>query len=167
MKNITPGKFRTFFCLLACVAGLVSCSKSDSDSLEIVGDVVVQDKETDSETEYGMYVYVTSNLEIADATVTTPGTSGKTYQLTLTSNKYGAYYNPTDYSATMPTEGDYTIKVTSSSGESAETTDIVGDEKLTHISITSASVSSGTLSVTWNKVINANAYAVRILSSDK
>lgn len=168
---------KNFRNLLAGFAGLlvsstffVSCMKDSTTSLQAVGDIIVQDMKTDEGVKYGLVVYVTANFEIASGKVTAPGTGGKVYQLTTnSSNKYQCVYYPqaSDYTTDMPVKGDYTMEVTSTTGETLYGKDAVGDEKLTPIVIKTVDISPSVAKITWDKLTNADAYIVRLYSADK
>lgn len=159
-----------FSALLVGSTVLVSCMKDSTTNLQAQGDIIVQDIKTDAGVKYSLVVYVTANFEILSGKVTAPGTGGKVYQLTPTAtNKYECFFYPqaSDYTADMPAKGDYTMEVTSTTGETLYGKDAVGDEKLTPIVIKTVAISPSVTKITWDKVTNADAYVVRLYSEDR
>jgi hypothetical protein len=148
---------------------LVSCEDNDPVPLQAVADVIVQDMKTDAGVKYGVYVYAIANYDIKSAKVTAPGTGGKVYQLTATTNKQQFVFYPqaSDYTAEIPAKGDYTVEIVSTDGETITVKDAVGDEKLTPIVIKTAAMASQKLKTTWDKVTGADAYAVKLYSENK
>ncbi len=156
-------------CLSVVSVSMVSCIKDTPMQLQAVGDVVVQDMKTDAGIKYGLVVYVTANFDIKSGKVTGPGTPGKVYQLTATSDKgQFVYYMPAaEYTAEMPAKGEYTMEVTATTGETLYGKDVVGDEKLAPITIKTTSFDAHVLKTTWDKVTGAEAYIVRLYSENK
>ncbi len=168
MKNLK--KLRTgIICLSFLALALTSCIKDTEVALQGVADVIIQDKKTDQGVKYAIVVYASANHEIQSAKVTAPGTGGKVYQLTATSSKQQFVYIPqeSDYTSVLPVKGDYAIELITTDGETLTGKDVVGDEKLSPIVIKTATVASQTLKITWDKVTDASAYAIRIYSADK
>jgi hypothetical protein len=157
------------FGLLVSTLALVSCIKSTPVALQGVADVIIQDMKTDAGIKYGIVVYASANYDIASAKVTAPGTPGKIYQLTATSNKMQFVYTPqtANYTTDMPVKGDYTIEIVTAAGETLTGKDVVGDEKLTPIVIKTAAMASQKLKTTWDKVTGADGYVVRLYSANK
>ena len=118
---------------------------------------------------YAISVFASANVDIASAKVTSPGTPGKVYQLTATSNKMQFMYKPqaADYTTDMPVKGDYAIEIVTASGSTLTGKDVVGDEKLTPIVIKTATMTSQKLKTTWDKVTGADAYVVKLYSANK
>jgi len=166
-------KLRFFFteilCLTFGVFALTSCDDDDPAPLSAVVDVYIQDLKTDAGVKYGVVINATANYEIKTATVTAPGTDGKTYQLTATSNKRSFVFVPgtTDYTTELPVKGNYSYEITSVAGDKITGTDAVGEEKLAPIAIKTATMSGQKLKVTWDKLNGADSYMVRLYSSDK
>jgi hypothetical protein len=156
-------------CLSFGALTMVSCIKSTPVALQGVADVIIQDMKTDAGIKYGIYVYASANYDIASAKVTAPGTPGKIYQLTATSNKMQFVYYPTatDYTSDMPVKGDYSIEIVTAAGETLTGKDVIGDEKLTPIVIKTATMASQKLKTTWDKVTGADAYVVKLYSANK
>lgn len=161
--------FTSFCCLSVGTLVLVSCIKSTPVAPQGVADVIIQDMKTDAGIKYGIYVYASSNYDIASAKVTAPGTPGKIYQLTATSNKMQFVYKPqaADYASEMPIKGDYSIEIVTATGETLTGKDVVGDEKLTPIVIKTATMASQKLKTTWDKVAGADAFVVKLYSANK
>ncbi len=168
MKNFRK-LFTSFLCLSIGSFALVSCMKSTPVALQGVADVIIQDMKTDAGIKYGIVIYASANYDIASVKVTAPGTPGKIYQLTATSNKMQFVYTPlaSDYTTDMPVKGDYSIELVTTAGETLSGKDVVGEEKLTPIVIKSATMTSQTLKTTWDKVTGADAYVVRLYSANK
>jgi len=156
-------------CLSVGVFSMVSCVDDDPDPLNAVVDVIVRDVKTDAGVKYGIVVYATANYNIKSAKITAPGTGGKVYQLTASSDKRQFVFIPqaADYVADMPVKGDYTFEIVSEGNETITGKDAVGDEKLAPIVIKTATMSSQKLKTTWDKVTGADAYMVRFYSADK
>lgn len=168
MKNLK--KLRTgIICLSFLALALTSCIKDTKVALQGVADVIIQDKKTDEGVKYAIVVYASANYDIQSAKVTAPGTGGKVYQLTATSSKQQFVYIPqeSDYSSVAPVKGDYAIELITTEGETLTGKDVVGDEKLSPIVVKTATMASQTLKITWDKVTDASAYAVRLYSADK
>jgi len=156
-------------CLSVGSLALVSCIKDTAVTPQGVADVIIQDMKTDAGIKYAVVVYANSNVDIATAKVTAPGTPGKIYQLTATSNKMLFVYTPTaaDYTSDMPVKGDYTIDIVTADGQTLTGKDVIGNEKLTPIVIKSATMASQKLKTTWDKVTGADAYVVKLYSANK
>jgi len=156
-------------CLLMGATTLVSCLKDAEFSLQGVADVVIQDIKTDEGVKYGIFIYASANQDIQSCTVTAPGTGGKVYQLTETKTKQQFAFIPqtSDYTSTLPVKGNYAITLTSVNGETLTGIDAVGDEKLSHIVIKTATMASQKLTVTWDLVSGGDAYVVKIYSADR
>ena len=168
MKNLK--KLRTgIICLSFLALALTSCIKDTEVALQGVADVIIQDKKTDQGIKYAVVIYASANHDIQSVKVTAPGTDGKVYQLTATSNKQQFVYTPqeSDYASVAPVKGNYKIELITTEGETLSGTDVVGDEKLSPIVIKTATMASQTLKITWDKVTDASAYAIRIYSADK
>lgn len=168
MKNFR--KLRTgLICLFAGAFSMVSCMKETPIQFQGIGDVLIQDMKTDAGVKYSIVAYVTANQEIKSAKVTAPGTNGKVYQLSVTSSKEQFAFIPQvgDYTSELPVSGDYSIEVTSLSGETLTGIDAVGSEKLSPIIISAATIASQKLKVTWDKVTDAETYMVKLYSADK
>ena len=148
---------------------MVSCIKSTTIALQGVADVIIQDIKTDAGIKYGIAIYASANYDIASVKVTAPGTPGKIYQLSATSNKMQFVYTPqaSDYTTDMPVKGDYSIEMVTVAGETLNGKDVVGDEKLTPIVIKTTTMSSQSLKTTWDKVTGASAYVVKLYSANK
>lgn len=148
---------------------LVSCLKENTVPLQGMADVWIQDMKTDAGVKYGIVIYTSVNYDILSAKATAPGTGGKIYQLTATSNKQQFVYYPqtSDFTSELPVKGDYLIEVTAVSGESVSGKDAVGDEKLTPIVIKTATMASHKLKTTWDKITNAEAYVIKFYSENK
>ncbi len=162
--------FVGIFSLTIGVFTLMSCENDDAPTpLNAVVDVFIQDTKTDAGVKYGIVVYATANYEIKSAKVTAPGTGGKVYQLTATSNKQQFVYFPQtdDYASELPVKGDYLFEITSTSSETITGKDAVGDEKLAAIAIKTATMNSHLLKTTWDKIESTDAYVVKLYSADK
>jgi len=162
--------FAGLFVLGFGVFAMVSCDKDDSpDPLKAVVDVYVQDIKVEGGVKYGIFINSVANYDIKSVKVTAPGTGGKVYQLTATSNKKQFVFIPqaTDYTSDLPMKGDYSFEVTSTSDEKITGKDAVGDEKLTPIVIKTAAMANHLLKTTWDKVQNGDAYLVRLYSANK
>ena len=168
MKNFKK-LVTSFFCLSVVSLALVSCIKDTAVTPQAVADVIIQDMKTDAGIKYAVIVYASANIDIASAKVTAPGTPGKIYQLTATSNKMQFVYTPqaADYTSDMPVKGDYTIDIVTASGQTLSGKDVVGEEKLTPIAIKTATMASQKLKTTWDKVTGADAYVVKLYSANK
>lgn len=168
MKNFRK-LFTGFLCLSFGSLALVSCMKSTPVALQGVADVIIQDMKTDDGIKYGIVIYASANYDIASAKVTAPGTPGKIYELTASSNKMQFVYTPqaSDYTTDMPVKGDYSIELVTAAGETLTGKDVVGDEKLTPIAIKTVAMVSQTLKTTWDKVTGANGYVIRLYSANK
>jgi len=168
MKNFRK-LVTSIFCVSVCSLALISCIKDTALAPEGVADVIIQDMKTDAGIKYGIVVYASANMDIASAKVTAPGTPGKIYQLTATTNKMQFVYTPqdADYDIDMPVKGDYSIEIVTASGQTLRGKDAVGDEKLTPIVIKTATMTSQTLKTTWDKVADADAYVVKLYSANK
>lgn len=168
MKNFRK-LFTGFLCLSFGSLALVSCIKSTPVALQGVADVIIQDMKTDAGIKYGIVIYASANYDIASVKVTAPGTPGKIYQLSATSNKMQFVYTPqaSDYTTDMPVKGDYSIEMVTAAGETLNGKDVVGDEKLTPIVIKTSTMSSQSLKTTWDKVTGASAYVVKLYSANK
>ena len=168
MKNFK--KLRTnLICILVGALAMVSCVKDGVIPFQGIGDVMIQDIKTDAGIKYAIVVYVTANQDILSAKVTAPGTNGKVYQLSATSTAEQFAFKPQagDYTSDMPVSGDYSIEVTSLSGETLIGKDVLGSEKLSPILIGAATLDSQKLKVTWDKVTDAETYVVKLYSADK
>ncbi len=163
--------FGGIFCLTVGILGMVSCDDNDSvpDPLNATVDVFVQDLKTDAAVKYGVVVYVNANYELKSAKVTGPGAGGKVYNLVATANKKQFVLIPAaaDYATDLPTKGDYTFEVISTTDEKVTGKDVVGDEKLAPISIKTAVITNHLLKTTWDKIQTADAYVVNLYSDDK
>jgi len=162
--------FGGIFCLTVGVLTMVSCDKKDSivDPLLATVDVYVQDLKGDPAVKYGVVINVTTNFEIKSAKVTAPGTGGKVYNLVATNKKqFVLIPAAADYTTELPVKGDYTFEIVSTMDEKVTGKDVVGDEKLTPISIKTAVITNHLLKTTWDKVSNADAYVVNFYSADK
>lgn len=157
-------------CLTMGVFSLVSCNDDDDPALSGAADVYIVDQKIgDDAVKYAITVQAESNYEIKSATVTAPGTNGKTYDLTATSYKKIFTFIPaeTDYGTELPPKGDYSIEITSKNGEKITVKDALGDEKLDHVAIKTAAMDNSKLKTTWDKVELADAYEVRLYTEDK
>jgi hypothetical protein len=166
LRNLRTG----IICLSFLALALTSCIKDTEVALQGVADVIIQDMKTDQGVKYAIVVYAGANHDIQSAKVTGPTTAGsKVYQLTATSSKQQYVYAPQagDYTSELPAKGNYTIEIITTDGETLTGTDAVGDEKLSPIVIKTATMGSHSLKITWDKVTDASAYAVRIYSADK
>ena len=156
--------------LCAGVFGLVSCNV-DSEPIPFSAglDVIIQDMKTDAGVKYSIVVYASANNEIKSVKVTAPGTAGKVYLLTATSDKQQFVYLPqtADYVSELPEKGDYTFEIISMSDEKISGKDVVGAEKLAPITIKTATMANHLLKTVWDKVPNASGYVVRFYSADK
>ena len=163
--------FGGIICLTVGILTLVSCDKNDSgsDPLTATVDVYVKDLNADATVKYGVVIYVNANYELKSAKVTAPGTGGKVYNLIATANKKQFVLIPVaaDFTTDMPVKGDYTFEIVSTTDEKTTGKDVVGDEKLTPISIKTAVITNHLLKTTWEKVLNADAYVVNFYSADK
>ena len=172
-KIIKMKKFRKVFVSIIAlfVSGFafVSCIKSDPAPLQGVVDVFVQSKKTNDVVQYGVVVYATSNYDIKSAKVTGPGTNGKVYNLTATTYKQQFVYltSDADYTSELPAKGDYKYEIISTGDATISGTEAVGDEKLDPIVIKAATTANHQLKITWDKLQNAGAYAVKFYSEDK
>lgn len=148
---------------------LVSCLKENTVPIQGMADVWIQDMKTDAGVKYGIVIYASINYDILSAKATAPGTGGKIYQLTATSNKQQFVYYPqtSEFTSELPLKGDYLIEVTAVNGETIGGKDAVGDEKLTPIVIKTATMASLKLKTTWDKITNADAYVVKFYSENK
>ncbi len=165
-RNLFAGLFVLSFGVFA----LVSCDNDDTpDPLNAVVDVFIQDVKTDGGVKYGIFVNAVANYEVKSVKVTAPGTNGKVYQLTATSNKKQFVFIPStaDYTSDLPVKGDYTFEVISTSDEKITGKDVVGDEKLTPITIKTATLANHLLKTTWDKVQDGDSYIVRLYSANK
>jgi hypothetical protein len=166
-------KIKTVFAALLCftlgAVTLVSCNDDDPAPFDAVVDVYIKDLKTDGGTKYGIEIYALGNYEIKSAKVVAPGTGGKTYELTQSSDKHQFIFRTpvNDYTNDLPVKGNYSFEITSVNDEKITGIDIVGEEKLTPISIKTATMNNHMLKVTWDKIQNAEAYAVRLYSADK
>jgi len=167
-------KFRNLFVglfvLSLSVFAMVSCDKDETpDPLNAVVDVIVQDNKTDAGTRYGLVIYATANYELKSVKVTGPGTTPQVYQLTATTDKHQYVFKMAtgDYTAALPTKGDYTFEITSASDEKLTVKDVVGDEKLAPITIKTAAMASQKLKTTWDKITGCDAYVVKFYSENK
>jgi predicted RNA-binding protein len=165
LKNLFAG----ILCLTMGVFSLVSCNDDDDPALTGSADVYIVDQKIDDAVKYAITVQAVSNYEIKSATVTTPGTNGKTYELTASSAKIVFNYIPaeTDYSTELPSKGDYKIEITSKNGEKITVKDVLGDEKLAHIAIKTAEMNNSKLKTTWDKVESVDTYQIRLYSENK
>ena len=166
--------FKKFFAGLLCLSvsafTMVSClNKPDPEPLQVIVDVSVQDIKTDAGVKYGITVYAVSNYEIKSAKVTAPGTGGKVYQLTASTDKRQFLFTPTtaDYTAEMPLKGDYSFEITSVSDEKITGKDVVGEAKLAAITIKTAAMTNDLLKTTWDKIQGADSYVVRFYTANK
>ena len=156
-------------CLSLGVFSMVSCVDDDPDPLNAVVDVIIRDVKTDTGVKYAITVYATANYNIKSAKITAPGTGGKVYQLTASSDKRQFVYIPqaSDFTTDMPVKGDYSFEIISEDNQTITGKDVVGDEKLSPIAIKTATMSSQKLKTTWDKITGADAYVVRLYSADK
>jgi len=147
----------------------VSCIDDDPDPLYAVVDVMIQDVKTETGVKYGIVVYATANYEIKSAKVTAPGTGGKVYQLTASSDKRQFVFIPqtADYATDLPVKGDYSFEIISVNDEKLTGKDAVGDEKLTPVVIKTATMATQKLKTTWDKVTGADAYVVKFYTANK
>jgi len=162
--------FAGILCLSVGVFTMVSCiDDPDPAPFQAVVDIAVQDMQTDAGVRYGIVIYATSNYEIKSAKVTGPGASGEVYQLTATADKRQFVFKSEtgDYTAALPTKGDYSFEITSAGDEKLTGKDIVGDEKLNSIAIKTATIANHLLKTTWDKVQGADSYVIRFYSEDK
>jgi len=165
-KSLFVGLFVLGFGIFA----LVSCDKDETpDPLKAVVDVIIQDNKTDAGTRYGLVIYATANYELKSVKVTGPGTTPQVYQLTATADKRQYVFKMAtgDYTAALPSKGDYTFEVTSTSDEKITVKDVVGDEKLAPITIKTAAMASQKLKTTWDKLTGCDAYLVNFYSANK
>jgi hypothetical protein len=163
--------FAGIICLSTGMFAMVACNNNDSTPVPMNGfvDVVIQDVKADVGVKYGIYIYAYSNYEIKSVKVTAPGTGGKVYQLTATSDKHQFMFIPgtTDLTDQLPVKGDYSYEVISVDNDKITGKDVVGDEKLAAITIKTATMSTQLLKTTWDKVSGADAYVVKLYSADK
>lgn len=168
-------KSKSFFtgliCLCLGVFLITSCNDEDPTPapLNAVGDVIIQDHKTDAGIRYGLVIYATSNYELKSVKVTGPGTTPQVYQLTATTDKhrYTFKMESGDYTAALPTKGDYTFEITSVNDQKITIKDVVGDEKLTPIAIKTAAMASQKLKTTWDKITGCDGYVVNFYSANK
>jgi len=164
-------KFRNLFAGVLClsIGVFTSCVDDDPVPLQAAVDVIVQDMKTEGGVKYGIIIYATANYELKSAKVTAPGTGGKVYELTATEDKRQFVFIPEDddYTTALPTKGDYSFEIKSTSDEVLTGKDVVGDEKLAAIAIKTSTVTDSKLKTTWDKVTNADAYVVKLYSEDK
>lgn len=167
-------KFKKLFtgilCLSVSVFTMVSClDEPVPEPLQAIVDVSVHDIKTDAGVKYGIAIYAVSNYEIKSAKVTAPGTGGKVYQLTATTDKRQFIFTPTtdDYTAEMPLKGDYSFEITSLGDEKITGKDVVGEVKLAAITIKTAAMTNHLLKTTWDKIQEADSYVVRFYSANK
>lgn len=148
-----------------------SCDKDEDTPVPATGavDVAIQGIKVDAATKYAIVISASSNYEIKSAKVTAPGTGGKVYQLTATSNKKLFVYVPAsaDYAAELPVKGDYSYEITTSNDEKVSGKDAVGDEKTVAIAIKTATMASQKLKTTWDKVQGGDAYQIRLYNANK
>ena len=156
-------------CMSFGVFALQSCIKDQPTSLTAISDIIVQDIKTDAGVKYGIVVYATADFDIKSAQVTAPGTGGKVYHLTATTNPQQFVYYPqvADYTSEFPATGNYSIEVISSKDVKLIGTDAVGSEKLTPIVIKTSTMASQKLKTTWDLVTGADAYVVKLYSANK
>lgn len=163
--------FKGLFALSLGVFMLASCDNDDEKPtpLSAVVDVVIQDVKIDAGVKYAISVRASSNYEIKSAKVTAPGTGGKVYQLTATADKKQFVYIPqtADYTTELPAKGDYTFEIVATNNEKVTGKDVLGDEKLTPISIKTATMTNHLLKTTWDKIQNGDAYVIRLYSANK
>ncbi len=158
------------FALSFCVFAFVSCDNDDTPTpLNAVVDVVIKDLKVEGGVKYGVYINAVANYDIKSVKVTAPGTGGKVYQLTATSNKKQFVFIPqtNDYSIDLPVKGDYSFEVISTSDEKITGKDAVGEEKLAPIVIKTATMTNHLLKTTWDKIQEGDAYIVKFYSENK
>ena len=163
---------KVFAGLLTLAVGafaLVSCIDEQKVPLNAVADVIIQDMKTDAGVKYGILIYANADFDIKSAKVTAPGTGGKVYQLTASTNKQQFLFFPqaADYTSELPLKGDYSIEITSMNDVKLVGVDALSDEKLTPVVIKTASMTSQKLKTTWDKITGADAYVVKLYSANK
>lgn len=149
---------------------LASCEvEPDPIHFDAALDVVVQDMKTDSVVQYAIVVYASANDEIKSVKVTAPGTEGKVYELTATTNKLQFVYmpEPAEYTSEFPVTGDYTFEIISMKEDKITGKDIVGNQQLAPIIIKTAVLTNHVLKTTWDKLTGADGYVIRLYSEDK
>jgi hypothetical protein len=163
--------FAGLFVLSFGVFVFTSCDKDDDKPVTASGaaDVAIQGLKADAGTKYAIVISASSNYEIKSAKVTAPGTGGKVYQLTATSNKKQFVFIPAtaDYAAELPVKGDYSYEIITSNDEKISGNDAVGEEKLATIAIKTATMTNHLLKTTWDKIQSGDAYIVKFYSANK
>ena len=161
--------FIHILCVVMGVLTLISCKKDDPIPLSAIVDVFVQDSTTDSGTKYGIVIYCTANYEIKSAKVTAPGTEGKGYQLIASTNKRQFVFFPSnaDYTDQMPVQGDYTFEIVDVNDNIFTGKDVVSDEKLSKISIKTATIITQELKLTWDEITGADVYLVKLYNDNR
>jgi uncharacterized protein YaiI (UPF0178 family) len=136
---------------------------------DAIGDAFIKQIIVNDTVVYGLALYAYSNVEIGTALVT-PFDQTTVISLEQYNSLSTIFRNyPTeesDFSQTVPAEGEYTFIVTTSLGEVLVRTDFLTDELVDALEIDSISVSMDNIYVNWNKPENADKYLVRLYNSD-
>jgi len=164
---ITIQKIGKLFMMFLIVAGFASCNDdNDTEPFDAIGEVVTikkMDMEADTVV-YARAYYVYGNQPMSSAKVSLP--EGGTITLTDTDTNKRTYFkepDAADYSTDAPQTGDFTFTVVNEDIEStfAETTELKTLD-IPEITEVTPSVSSGIITVKWDKVTDADSYVVRL-----
>ena len=156
LKSVLP--------LLIICLGFISCV-DDTKVLEASADAFIIKRLFNDEHHYAMSFQVTANKEIKSATATSPAQN--TINLEVVPDfKFTFTKEPTlsDYSKNIPATGEYFFEIYSAEEELLQLTDNVEFEDLfiPEITNTEFNNTSKILSVSWNPVLNADGYAVKV-----
>lgn len=164
---ITIQKFYQTLAVLLTIAIFVSCNDdSNTADFTVIGDVFTTKKTISEEVQYARSYYAYGNQPMSVAKVTTPNTT----EITLTAaNSIGNTWHKAasngDFSATVPTEGNYQFDVLHEDVPH-EAFDILRNEDLPFSTITSSTVENSTLTVEWEGSAESEGHTIRLLNAN-
>jgi len=145
-----------------------SCLNNKDDDFSVETDVIAIKKTIDGEVKYATAFYAYASEGVDSASVTLPG--GETLDLEGTSGGYTFMLEPedTDFSTTLPVQGNYLFKVTSKKGEELTSTDQQGFANIGFVVPDTIKYDDNKtyLYVKWSQVSGADNYVVNLHELD-